>query len=148
MKKKNNKIWILVLCSIFLITAVLTKGFGLFNVGKTNSALDNRDVITIPVSEVSESAKWHEYNGRNFFTVKANDGTIKTAFDACDVCYRQRKGYRQEGDYMICNNCGNRYPVSGLGTENKITGGCWPSYLSNTIKGDNLVIRVSDLVKK
>jgi len=66
-----------------------------------------------------------------YFVVEAEDGSVKTAFDACDVCYRSRKGYRQEGDDMICNNCGNHYPISGLGTKNLRGGGCWPGYLPN-----------------
>ena len=46
---------------------------------------------------------------------------------------------------MICNNCGNKYPIDGLGTENRNPGGCWPSYLSNTIIGNEIVIGKSEL---
>ena len=81
-----------------------------------------------------------------YFAVKANDRTIKTGFDECDVCYRAGKGYRQEGEFMVCNNCGNRYPISGLGTENKNPGGCWPGYLPNYIEGDKIIIKQSDLI--
>jgi len=127
---------------VFLAVAVITRGFGLFN-----TDADDKGIITMPVSEISENAKWYEYNGQKFFAVKADDGTIKTAFDACDVCYRQRKGYRQEGDDMVCNNCGLRFAISGLGTENKNPGGCWPGYLPNTINGDSVVIKNADLLK-
>ena len=34
---------------------------------------------------------------------------------------------------MVCNNCGNKYPIDGLGTENKNPGGCWPGYLPSTV---------------
>ena len=147
---KNNKIIIIVFCLIFFLVAVFTKGFGLVGSSPTGPATTNTDsVVSIPLSDVTSSAKWYEYGSGSskirFFAVKASDGTIKTAFDACDVCYTAKKGYRQEGDFMICNNCGNRYPISGLGTENKIPGGCWPGYLSNVIKGDNIVIKKSDL---
>ena len=80
-----------------------------------------------------------------FFAVKASDGSIKTAFDACDVCYGSKKGYRQEGNQMVCNNCGNKYPIDGIGTKNKAGGGCWPGYLPNEIQGNSLVIKNSDL---
>ena len=103
----------------------------------------------IPLSEITEEAKWYEYdaNGKKikFFAVKASDGSIKTAFDACDVCYGSKKGYRQEGNQMVCNNCGNKYPIDGLGTENKAGGGCWPGYLPNEIQGESLVIKHSDI---
>ena len=145
---QKGKIWILVLCSIFLITAFLTKGFGLFG-SNPGSSTNTDGFISIPISEITNQAKWYEYEFKGekirLFAIKADDGTIKTAFDACDVCYRYGKGYRQEGDYMVCNNCGNRYPITGLGTENKNPGGCWPGYLPNVIKGDNITIKKSDL---
>jgi len=142
---KNVKILVVLFCLIFLIVAIFTKGFGLFKSSQTNSD----DFVKIPLSEVTRKAKWYEYDlggaKIRFFVVKAKDGSIKTAFDACDVCYRYGKGYRQEGDYMVCNNCGNRYPIAGLGTENKNPGGCWPGYLPNIIKEGNILIKKSDL---
>jgi len=105
--------------------------------------------IPIPVSEITTTAKWFEYESSGtiirFFAVKASDGTIRTAFDACDVCFASKKGYRQEGDVMVCNNCGNKYPVNGLGTENKKGGGCWPGYLPSKVINDNLIINKTDL---
>lgn len=105
------------------------------------------EVIKIPLSEISQNAKFYKYEGIGYFAVKAKDGTIKTAFDACDVCYSAKKGYRQEGDYMICNNCGNKYAISSLGTENLRGGGCWPGYLPSEVEGENLIIKKSDLEK-
>jgi len=106
-------------------------------------------VFSIPLSDISEEAKFYEYDSDGetvkFFAVKASDGTIKTAFDACDVCGYAKKGYRQEGKNMVCNNCGNEYPIDGIGTENKQPGGCWPGYLPSKTEGDKLVIQNSDL---
>ena len=103
----------------------------------------------IPLSEITQTAEFYEYNSGGktikYFAVRADDGSVKTGFDACDVCYNKRKGYSQDGDYMVCNNCGNRYPISGLGTENRNPGGCWPGYLPSTIGGENLVIKKTDL---
>jgi len=142
---KNTKILVVFFCLIFLIVVVFTKGFGLFKSSQTNSD----GFVNILLSDVTSNAKWYEYDlgGEKirFFVVKASDGSIKTAFDACDVCYRYGKGYGQEGNYMVCNNCGNRYPIAGLGTENKNPGGCWPGYLPNAVKGDNILIKKSDL---
>lgn len=146
---KKSKTWIFVLGIALLFIAIFTKGFGLFKPSQPVSVISGGDVVTIPLSEVSENAKWYEYdsggNKIRFFVVKADDGTVKTAFDACDVCYTERKGYGQEESYMVCNNCGNRYPIDGLGTENKIPGGCWPGYLPNVVKKDNIIIKKSDL---
>lgn len=133
-----------------LFVGVLTRGFGLGKSNPTSSTTTNQNgFVSVSLSDITGDAKWYEYNSGSgkvrFFAVKASDGTVKTAFDACDVCYTEGKGYRQEGDHMICNNCGNRYPIAGLGTENKTPGGCWPGYLPNTIEGDTALIRKSDL---
>lgn len=123
-----------------------TKGFGLIGMG---SAVTGGGIVKIPLTEVSNQAKWYEYDASGtkvkFFVVKANDGTVKTAIDACDVCYDTKKGYSQDGEYMVCNNCGNRYLISELGTKNKEGGGCWPGYLPSKIEGDNVIIKQSDL---
>lgn len=147
---EKGKIWILTLCLVFLIALVFTRGFGLVKSNPTGPVSTNAEgSVNIPLSDITSNAKWYEYEfGNNkirFFAIKASDGTVKTAFDACDVCYQYKKGYRQEEDSMICNNCGNRYPISGLGTENKNPGGCWPGYLPNVIKEDNIIIKKSDL---
>ena len=105
--------------------------------------------ISIPVSDISEIAKWYKYETDtktiSFFAVKASDGKIKVAFNACDVCYPEKKGYKQEGSYMVCNNCGLKFAINGIGTENKTGGGCWPGYLPSQISGDNIAIKKSDL---
>lgn len=117
-----------------------------------NVSMVESDVITIPVEEISSQAQWFEYafQGTNikFFAVKASDGSIKTAFDSCDICYDLGKGYRQEGSNMICNNCGNKYPIDGLGTENLDPGGCWPTYLPSTVSDGQLVIQKADLERE
>ena len=119
---------------------------GLGSAGQAQSS-----TISVPLEGIGTQAKFFEYESGGktvrFFAVKGSDGRIKTAFDACDVCFNSKKGYRQEGSNMICNNCGNKYPIDGLGTENRNPGGCWPSYLPNNVVGSNIVIEKSDLEK-
>ena len=128
------------------ILVIVAIGFFMFAgftgnvIANTGEFLEDAGVIKIPLDEVSKTAAFYDYDGIRFFVVKAKDGNVKTAFDACDVCYRSGKGYRQEGDDMICNNCGNYYPISGLGTKNLKGGGCWPGYLPSKTEGDYLVI--------
>ena len=59
-----------------------------------------------------------------FFVLMSDDGIVRVAFDACDVCYPEARGYRQEGDFMICNNCGQSFHESRI---NIIKGGCNPA---------------------
>ncbi len=115
--------------------------------GLANAGVPNAGMLIL-LSEVSSNARWYEYDSNGatirFFAVKASDGSIKTAFDACDVCYGAKKGYRQEGNMMVCNNCGKKFSIDGLGTENRGTG-CWPGYLPNTIQDGKIVIRKADI---
>lgn len=108
-------------------------------------------VINIPVSSVSTTAKWYTYNSNGvnvrYFLVKGSDSKIHLATDACDVCYSQKKGYRQANAAMKCNNCGNEFAINSIGTENT-AGGCWPSYLPMSIQSDYVVIKTSDLDSK
>jgi len=108
------------------------------------------DEIRIPTS-VFDDRQAHFYSttlpdGKaiNFFILKSADGVIRAAIDACDVCYAARKGYHQEGDEMVCNNCGLRFPSNRI---NEVKGGCNPSPLTRTVEGDSVVIKISDLVK-
>jgi len=56
-----------------------------------------------------------------------------------------RRDIGRKGGDMVCNNCGNHYKISGLGTANLKGGGCWPGYLPNSVDGNELVIKKSDL---
>ena len=130
------------------IILIALMGFMFFNKGSITGnviaePIDEGNSIKIPLSSISKNAHWFDYNSEGvnikYFVVRDGDGNVKSAFDACDVCYKTRKGYRQEGGDMICNNCGNHYPISGIGTAN-LRGGCWPGYLQSSIQGDYLVI--------
>jgi uncharacterized membrane protein len=105
------------------------------------------DTVKIAMSEVSDGkAHFYSYDGGgtavNYFVVKSSDGKMRAAFDACDVCYPAKKGYHQEGDEMVCNNCGRRFPSTKI---NVLDGGCNPSPLERTVEGDQLVLQVADI---
>ncbi len=99
--------------------------------------------ITLPAAAFADG-KAHFYKqvtaaGQEvrFFVMKSADGVVRAAFDACDVCYRERKGYRQEGDDMVCNNCGRHFPSGSI---NDVEGGCNPAPLQRTLNRDQLTI--------
>jgi uncharacterized membrane protein len=79
-----------------------------------------------------------------FFILKSSDGVVRAAFDACDVCWPEGKGYFQEGDFMVCRNCGRRFASVQV---NIVTGGCNPTALERTVVGDKLVVKVADIIK-
>ncbi len=106
------------------------------------------DSVSIPLSGVTESARHYVYNSNGveirYFAVKGSDGTVRTAFDACEVCYRAGKGYTQVGNDVRCNNCGLSFSIDALGTKNQGKG-CWPAYLPNELADDSVIIKKSDL---
>jgi len=146
--------------TILIITIIAVVAIAIFAANKslTGNAIETsnskeitqeRNTVKIPLSELSTDAKWYTYKSGTknieYFAVKDSNGEVKVAFDACDVCYKAGKGYRQQGKDMICNNCGNYYPISGIGTKNLKGGGCWPGYLPSKIEGDYLVLNKPDL---
>lgn len=104
-------------------------------------------VIKLAVSDVSDGqAHFYTYESAGktiaFFVLKGADGVIRAAFDACDVCFPAKKGYHQEGDVMVCNNCGTRFPSVKINVE---TGGCNPAPLVDQTAGSVLTIQVAQL---
>jgi uncharacterized membrane protein len=87
----------------------------------------------------------HSPNQRiRFFVVKSVDGVIRAAFDACDVCWKSKKGYRQEGQNMICINCGLKFRTDKI---NEVHGGCNPAGLRRTLEGDKVIVSQQDLLQ-
>lgn len=104
--------------------------------------------LQIPVTAVSDG-KAHHYQVKaddgtmvTFFVLKSRDGIIRAAIDACDVCYKAGKGYYQDGDFMVCVNCGQRFASNRI---NVVKGGCNPAPLNRVVKGDKLVISMGDI---
>lgn len=77
-----------------------------------------------------------------FFAIKATDGSIRTAFDACLACRHAKLGYRQEGKVLVCNNCGMAFSSENIG---KYSGGCNPIPLERRIDNNMLVLKTKDI---
>jgi hypothetical protein len=78
----------------------------------------------------------------HYFVLKSSDGVYRAAYDTCDVCFRANRGYRQEGDLMVCNQCGQSFVSVNV---NEIRGGCNPVPLERAVDGEHLVIAKRDL---
>jgi uncharacterized membrane protein len=103
--------------------------------------------IRIPLAEVTDTAKFFDFKTADnsavrFFALRSSDGVYRVALNACDTCYHAKKGYHQQGDDMICNNCGLKFPSAKI---NEVHGGCNPISLPRAVEGDSLVIKASDL---
>lgn len=77
-----------------------------------------------------------------YFVIKSSDGVIRAAYDACDVCWPEGKGYYQQGDMMVCANCGKRFPSVKV---NEVKGGCNPAPLERRVENGKVIIRLADI---
>ncbi|HTG02028.1 MAG TPA: DUF2318 domain-containing protein [Nitrospirota bacterium] len=103
--------------------------------------------IRIPLESVQDGqAHFFSYaaTARNvrFFIMKAEDGSIRTAFDACIACNHAKLGYRQEKGVVVCNNCGMAFRPSEVGV---ITGGCNPIPINSSRDGQMIVLQTREL---
>ncbi len=116
---------------------------GLLSSGESGGDSSTVDFITIPIADLSTHATFFQYEGHKtaiqYFAVLDDEGNVHAAFNACEVCYGAKLGYRQEGDVMVCNNCGNQFPIASIGKENQ-GGGCWPGYLEVQVTAKHLLV--------
>jgi len=144
---RNDSIFLL----FFILVSTLSfpvQGYS-FGFGSAHKAVKSVDgEVRLALSDVNDGkAHYFAYKGAGkiikFFVVKSPDGSIRAAFDACDVCFPAKKGYSQQGDFMICTNCGRKFHSTKV---NVVEGGCNPAPLKRQQKGEHLVIKVADIV--
>jgi hypothetical protein len=103
-----------------------------------NKEIKDADIV-ISVKDISESPSIYPASiggiDLEVIAVKASDGTIRTAFNTCQVCYGSGKGYYQvENKQLVCQNCGNRFGMDEL----EVTrGGCNPVPITDEYKEVN-----------
>jgi len=155
--KRNRKIRVAIAAAILLLAgfAALTQAGlldGIFKktpaeTAKAAGVIETADAMKIPLKALDSGKALFlkaDVGGRQlyYFALKSSDGAYRAAFDACDVCFRANRGYRQEGDLMVCNKCGQTFPSVRIG---EIKGGCNPHPLARALQGQYLVIKKGDL---
>jgi len=80
-----------------------------------------------------------------YFVVQDNNGVYRAAANACQVCFAAHQGFHQEGNDIVCNTCGNHYPLEKIATEK---GGCNPGPINPnlTVANNQIVITESELM--
>lgn len=164
MNKKNIIMIIAIVIVIGIIGIIL---FGKNNDNKTNSnntlsiqksntkstqSTENKTInleadelgnIVIDTTNIGTKATFYNYNADGttirLFAVKASDGTIRMAFNTCQVCNPSPKAYFvQNGKNFICQNCKNSFATDNIGKER---GGCNPIPITTDerIDGENTI---------
>ena len=101
--------------------------------------------LAIPIANLSQTASFYkaDLDGTEVELVALKDskGNLRTAFNACQVCYSSGRGYYvQNGEYLVCQNCGNSFTIDQVGIA---SGGCnpWPILDSDrTVTDDEIQI--------
>lgn len=84
--------------------------------------------LVIPANTITENASFIpvEVDGTKMEVIAVRDskGEIRIAFNTCQVCNGSELAYyKQSGDQLVCQNCGNRFPMDRVGVS---AGGCNP----------------------
>ncbi len=79
-----------------------------------------------------------------FFVGKDPQGALAVAFDANEICAKAKRGYRHEGDWVVCNKCDKAFRLAEV---NAGGGGCKPIPLAYRVEGDELQLSESDVLK-
>ena len=140
----------------FCAILILGGAFAFYSLSGKNTVDSNPQAVMTTDAEVVSypaelfedgKARHFEYQHNDitvrYFILKSSDGIIRAAFDACDVCWPAGKGYYQEGDFMVCRNCGRRFESIMV---NEVKGGCNPAPLNRELEGNNLVININDIL--
>lgn len=106
-------------------------------------------VLRFALSDFSDgTARYYTYmygdQPIEIFVLESQDGVVRAAFNACDVCYEAKRGYTQSGDVMVCENCGRQFAANRINVEQ---GGCNPAPLERRIEGEYVVIDVDSIVR-
>jgi uncharacterized membrane protein len=95
--------------------------------------------LRIPKAEVTSTARFYPYAldgvAMEVLAIRAPDGTVRTAFNTCQVCYASGRGwFVQQGDELVCQNCHNRFKASQV---ELVRGGCNPLPITTELKTEN-----------
>lgn len=146
--KNNSKgFYILSGFVILILAAFFFTQQGGIEEGKVEQFAKLEGDLKILKSEITSEAKYYPFNldGVNMevIALKAQDGTIRTALNTCQVCFDSGKGYYIQDTNtkaLVCQNCGNRFSPENVEI---IKGGCNPvpiMAVNKTDDGTNITI--------
>jgi uncharacterized membrane protein len=121
--------------ALFTVAAFTLGAFAAFAGGPI---LANGD-LQILKKEITAKARFYQFKidgvTMEVLALRAPDGTVRTALNTCQVCYSSGRGYYvQEGDVLVCQNCGNRFKASQVEI---IKGGCNPIPITSDLKTED-----------
>jgi high-affinity iron transporter len=96
-------------------------------------------IVRVPVDQLKDH-KLHRYEVLaggaevRFIAILDSSDIVRVGLDACEICGTQ--GYYQQGENVICRNCGSAIYVPTIG----MAGGCNPIHLDYLVQDNTLII--------
>jgi uncharacterized membrane protein len=78
-----------------------------------------------------------------FFVGRDGDGTIQVAFDANEACFKTKRGYKAQGEWLVCRKCDKAFRLAGV---NNGKGGCEPVQLAHRVVENRVLIAEQDVL--
>jgi len=96
----------------------------------------------------SRAARFYQHKAEDgvivrYFLYGGANGEVGAALDACASCWREGKGHRQEGDEMVCVQCGKRFAIADL---SKRSDPCAPIALPVAVRDPEVAVAIPDLL--
>jgi uncharacterized membrane protein len=102
--------------------------------------------VSIPVTDLADS-NLHYFTADSggtllrFLVIRKGDGDYAVALDACQIC--GWSGYRQQGQNVICRNCGAAIYVPSIGQ----AGGCNPVAVKARVEAGKVTVDLAALAE-
>jgi len=134
------------LCAIVVISLAAEFAYARVTNAQTPATIlrGQNGEVSIPLSQLRDT-NMHFYTADvdnvavRFFVIHENGGDYVVALDACQIC--GWAGYRQEGQNVVCRNCGATIYIPSIGEK----GGCNPIPVKSSVDGESVVIDLSAL---
>lgn len=110
---------------------------------------DEQGAVTLDVGDLTNGGvRFYRFLNRanqeiDFFVGRDTAGTVQVAFDASEVCMKKRRGFRHEGEWMVCNFCDKAFRLREVNAD---AGGCAPVALKHRVDGTKLLLTENDLL--
>jgi len=111
---------------------------------------DRAGMVTVALARLKpQDVRFYRFlNGGNqevrFFVGRDAAGTVQVAFDANEQCAKLKRGYRHDGEWVICNKCDKSFRLAEV---NAGGGGCKPITVKHRVEGDHLLIAENDMLQ-
>lgn len=78
-----------------------------------------------------------------FFVGRDVQGAVQVGFDANEPCAKRKRGYRADGEWMVCRTCDKSFRLAEV---NANRGGCAPVALAHRLDGTRLILAETDIL--